>query len=157
MILNLTPRQYLEMLNDEYREYQQCQDNPLSMMRKAINCCALSNALPEVIIVHRNLKKKAGDYREQLRQLCPAHHTVRDFCDTSKHVTLDRKSVSLKEAERIKAMTMGSPMGLGLHFLHAADVYVLVLRHKDGREEYMDNVLKQVIASWNEILDEDKL
>jgi hypothetical protein len=32
-----------------------------------------------------------------------------------------------------------------------------VLRHEDGREEYMDEVLEQVIASWNAILDEDKL
>jgi hypothetical protein len=163
MVLNLTPREYLEMLTVEYREYQHYQDSPLSMMRKAINCCALSDALPEVISAHRNptdpptdIKKKADDYRERLRQLCEAHHTVRDFCDASKHVTLSRKSVSLEEAARIKAITKGSPMGLALVFTHAQDVYLLVLRHKDGREEYMDNVLKQVIASWNVILDEDK-
>ena len=45
MGLDLTPRDYLGMLTDEYREYR---DNRLSM-RKAINCCGLSNALPEVI------------------------------------------------------------------------------------------------------------
>ena len=50
MGLDLTPRDYLEMLTDEYREYR---DNRLSM-RKAINCCGLSNALPEVITAHHN-------------------------------------------------------------------------------------------------------
>jgi hypothetical protein len=50
MGLDLTPRNYLEMLTDEYREYR---DNRLSM-RKAINCCGLSNALPEVITAHHN-------------------------------------------------------------------------------------------------------
>ena len=50
MGLDLTPRDYLGMLTDEYREYR---DNRLSM-RKAINCCGLSNALPEVITAHRN-------------------------------------------------------------------------------------------------------
>jgi hypothetical protein len=44
MGLDLTPRDYLEMLTDEYREYL---DNPLSM-RKAINCCGLANALPKL-------------------------------------------------------------------------------------------------------------
>src|SRR6266446_1691222 len=87
MGLDLTPRDYLEMLTDEYREYR---DNRLSM-RKAINCCGLSNALPEVITAHHNptdspkdLKDKADTYREQLRQRCEAHHTVRDFCEYSK-------------------------------------------------------------------------
>jgi hypothetical protein len=69
MGLDLTPRNYLEMLTDEYREYR---DNRLSM-RKAINCCGLSNALPEVITAHHNptdspkdLKDKADTYRDQL-------------------------------------------------------------------------------------------
>ena len=91
MGLDLTPRDYLGMLTDEYREYR---DNRLSM-RKAINCCGLSNALPEVITAHRNptdspkdLKEKSDTYREQLRQRRQAHHTVRDFCEYSKHVKL---------------------------------------------------------------------
>jgi hypothetical protein len=50
MGLDLTPRYYLEMLTDEYREYQ---DNRLSM-RKAINCCGLANALPEIVTAHKN-------------------------------------------------------------------------------------------------------
>jgi hypothetical protein len=53
MGLDLTPRDYLEMLTDEYREYR---DNRLSM-RKAINCCGLSNALPEVITAHQANKR----------------------------------------------------------------------------------------------------
>jgi hypothetical protein len=159
MGLDLTPRAYLEMLTDEYREYR---DNRLSM-RKAINCYGLSNALPEVITAHKNPtdppdahKRKAAAYRKKLRQRCEAHHTVRDFCEYSKHVKLGRKSVSLKEAERIK-QTKGSPMGLLLALTHSQDGEWLVLRHRDGREEYMDVVLEQVIASWNAILDEDGL
>jgi hypothetical protein len=159
MGLDLTPRNYLEMLTDEYREYR---DNRLSM-RKAINCCGLSNALPEVIVAHHNptdspkdLKDKADTYRDQLRQRCQAHHTVRDFCEYSKHVKLRRKSVSVKEAERIK-QTKGSPVGLLLALTHSQDAEFLVLRHQDDREEYMDVVLEQVIASWNAILDEDNL
>jgi hypothetical protein len=159
MGLDLTPRNYLEMLTDEYREYR---DNRLSM-RKAINCCGLSNALPEIITAHHNptdppkdLQVKADSYREQLRQRCEAHHTVRDFCDYSKHVKLRRKSVSVKEAERIK-QTKGSPVGLLLALTHSQDAEFLVLRHQDDREEYMDVVLEQVIASWNATLDEDGL
>ena len=48
-------------------------------------------------------------------------------------------------------------MGLTLVFTHPQDGELLVLKHQDGREEYMDVVLEQVIASWNAILDEDKL
>jgi len=132
-------------------------------MRKAINCCGLANALPEIVTAHKNPtdppdahKHKAVEYREQLRQRCDAHHTVRDFCDYSKHVKLGRKSVSVKEVERIK-QTKGSPMGLLLALTYPQDVELLVLRHEDGREEYVDEVLEQVIASWNAILDEDKL
>jgi hypothetical protein len=159
MGLDLTPRDYLEMLTDEYREYR---DNRLSM-RKAINCCGLSNALPEVITAHRNptdppkdLKVKADTYREQLQQRCKAHLTVRDFCEYSKHVKLRRKSVSVEEAKRIKQIK-GSPIGLTIIFTHSQDAALLVLRHQDGREEYMADVLERVITSWNEILEEDKL
>jgi hypothetical protein len=159
MGLDLTPRDYLEMLTDEYREYR---DNRLSI-RKAINCCGLSNALPEVITAHHNpadppedLKPKADAYREELERRCEAHRTVRDFCEYSKHVKLRRKSVSVKEAERIK-QTKGSPVGLLLTLTHSQGAEFLVLRHQDGHEEYMDVVLEQVIASWNEILEEDKL
>ena len=43
--LGLKPTDYLEMLKEEYAEYKA---DPVSM-RKAINCCAHSNALPEII------------------------------------------------------------------------------------------------------------
>jgi hypothetical protein len=156
MGLDLTPKDYLDMLKKEYSEFA---EDPLSM-RKAINCCGLSNALPEVIIAHQNsadppeaLKRKAAAYRKQLSQRCQAHHTVRDFCDYSKHVKLGRKCVSLEEAKRIN-QKKGSPVGLLLVLTHSQDVELLVLRHQDGREEYMDQVLAQVIASWNTIFDE---
>jgi hypothetical protein len=107
MGLDLTPRDYLEMLTDEYREYR---DNRLSM-RKAINCCGLSNALPEVITAHHNptdspkdLKDKTDTYREQLRQRCEAHHTVRDFCEYSKHVRISARLRPLPDKAMIFLM-----------------------------------------------------
>ena len=48
-------------------------------------------------------------------------------------------------------------MGLLLLLTHSQDGELLVLRHLDGREEYMGNVLEQVLADWNAILDEEKL
>src|ERR1035437_3146722 len=45
MSLGLKAADYLTMLNDEYAEYKA---QPLSM-RKAINCCALANSLPEIV------------------------------------------------------------------------------------------------------------
>src|SRR5262249_8644198 len=147
MSLDLTPRDYADMLTEEYRGYR---DDRLSM-RKAINCCGLSNALPEVIIAHKNpadprkaLKDKSNAYREQVGQGCDAHNTVRDFCEYSKHVKLRRKTVTLQESERIK-QTKGSPIGLLLTLTHPEDAEFLVLRHQDGRVEYMDDVLEQVI------------
>jgi len=67
-----------------------------------------------------------------------------------------QRDVSLKEAEGLKH-TKGSPIGLTLVITHAEDAELLVLRHQGGREEYMGEVLEQVIASWNAILDENNL
>ena len=88
MGLDLTPRDYLEMLREEYQEYQDhWHDHDYRVsMRKAINCCALSNALPEIITAHKNptdppkvLKNKTTAYRRYLQTQCKAHHTVRDI------------------------------------------------------------------------------
>ena len=78
------------------------------------------------------------------------------FATTASTQSWDAKSVSVKEAERIQQIT-GSPVGLTLAFTHAHDVELLVIRHQDGREEYMDEVWAQVIPSWNAIFDQDKL
>jgi hypothetical protein len=45
MSFDLEPIDYLRMLKDEHREYR----NIPKIYRKAINCCAYSNALPEII------------------------------------------------------------------------------------------------------------
>ena len=45
MALDLTPKDYLKMLKEEYGEFAK---DPLSM-RKALTCCFFSNALPEVV------------------------------------------------------------------------------------------------------------
>jgi hypothetical protein len=164
--LNLTPREYLEMLTEEYRDYQEdwhAKHYKVSM-RKAINCCGLSNAMPEIILVHYGRTdpekvhrvKNEDAYRKHLRKQSEAHHTVRDICDYSKHAKLDRKSVSVKKAELIK-LTKGSPIGFLLTLTHAHDAEWLAIRHKDGRVESMDEVLKQVTTSWKTIFDQDKL
>jgi hypothetical protein len=104
------------MLTDEYREYQDYRHTRDRVsMRKAINCCGLSNAMPEIIFAHYSgtdpekvhWAKRAGAYRVHLRKQCEAHHTVRDICNYSKHgPNLDkrdtRQPVSVKGAKRIK-------------------------------------------------------
>jgi hypothetical protein len=82
--LNLTPREYLEMLTEEYRDYQEeWHANQYKVsMRKAINCCGLSNAMPEIIFVHYGRTdpekvhrvKNEDAYRKHLR--CPSEIAV---------------------------------------------------------------------------------
>jgi hypothetical protein len=185
MGLDLTPRDYLEMLTDEYREYleqhwpaihvqllngtyepDQWHAHRVSM-RKAINCCSLSNALPEIIFAHYgrtepekvHRTKSASAYREHLRKQCEAHHTVRDICDYSKHgPILDKRKhppVSVQEAKRIKRKE-GRFRGL-LALTETHEVERLVVRHRDGRTELLDDILEEVTASWKAIFDQDKL
>jgi hypothetical protein len=133
-------------------------------MRKAINCCALSNALPEIIFtqygdtepqkVHD--AKNHNAYRDYLKAQCTAHLTVRDICDFSKHgPTLGRKSVSVQDAKRIERK-VGFFMGLLLLTMER-EVERLEVRHGDGRTEFLDEILEQMTTSWNAIFDQDKL
>jgi hypothetical protein len=167
MGLDLTPRDYLEMLTEEYLEYQEHwhAHRYRVSMRKAINCCGLSNALPEIIIAHLNptepekvLRAKVKAYREHLGKQCEAHHTVRDICDYSKHgPKLTRPSVSVQDAKRIKREE-GFPSGLLLALTQPHDVERLMVTHQDdGGTQLMDEVLERVIASWNAIFEQDKL
>jgi len=167
MGLNLTPREYLEMLTEEYREYQEdwhTQRYRVSI-RKAINCCAHSNAMPEIIFaqyhdtepekVHHAKDHKA--YRDHLQAQCKAHLTVRDLCDYSKHgPTLGRPSVSVQDAKRIEGEE-GFPTGLLLALTQSHKVERLVITHQDGRTELLDEVLEQVITSWKTIFEQDRL
>ena len=182
MSLDLTPRDYLEMLTEEYREYQEHWQAVVTVavgsgtktrlearryrvsMRKAINCCALSNALPEIIFtqygdtepqkVHN--AKSHNAYRDYLQTQCTAHLTVRDICEFSKHgPTLWRKSVSVQDAKRIKRKE-GFLAGL-LKLPMEREVERLEVRHGDGRTEFLDEILEQVITSWKTIFDRDKL
>ena len=80
MSLNLKPVDYLWMLKEEYVEFKR---DP-AFVRKAIICCALSNALPEIIFAkygstepHKVHNATSHDkYRDYLREECEAHHTV---------------------------------------------------------------------------------
>jgi hypothetical protein len=58
--------------------------------------------------------------------------------------------VSVKKAELIK-LTKGSPIGFLLTLTHAHDAEWLAIRHKDGRVESMDEVLKQVTTSEDDL------
>ena len=119
---------------------------------------------------HRNpadppeaLDKKVALYREELRQRCQAHHTVRDICEFYKHgPTLRRQSkpeprkVSVQIVKRIIQLE-GFYQGLAA-LTETREVERLEIRHeRDGRTESIDQVLEQVIASWNTIFDQDKL
>jgi hypothetical protein len=83
MALDLKPVNYLWMLKEEYREYR----HTPAFVRKAITCCALSNAMPEIIFAEYGSKephrvhgaKSPEGYRRHLRAKCEAHHTVRDI------------------------------------------------------------------------------
>ena len=165
---DLTPQDYLKMLKQEHQEYQEHYAKSYEVsMRKAINCCGLSNALPEVIIAHYSgMEKvhnhtKTTDYRRYLRDQCEAHHTVRDICDYSKHgpkLTFRRgiDEPTVQAVEPIKH-TKGSPMGLTLVFTHAHDVEQRVVRRKEHPPQPMGEVLQQVIDSWDAIFAQDKL
>jgi hypothetical protein len=160
MALDLKPVEYLVMLKEEYREYR----HTPAFVRKAIICCALSNAMPEIIFAeygstepHRvHGAKSHGDYREHLRGECEAHHAVRDICDFSKHgPSLSRASVSVKGTKLIRRME-GIFQGLLALTTHR-EVEKLMITHKDGRTQLMDDVLEQVVASWDVIFPRDGL
>jgi hypothetical protein len=174
MSLDLTPRDYLEMLMDEHREYQEHwhAHHFRVSMRKAINCCALSNALPEIIFaqygdterekVHGT--KSSSAYREHLRKECEVHHTVRDICDFSKHgPNLDRRDnpkhpqrVSVQNAKLIRRIESFAS-GLLLVIPQHREVERLVVLHRDERTELLDDILEQVTTSWRAIFGQDKL
>jgi hypothetical protein len=107
----------------------------------------------------RRRPRKGEGYRKHLRKQCEAHHTVRDICDYSKHgPNLDKRSkdqpVSVHDSELIVRQE-GFSVGALLVLTQSREVERLEVRHKNGRTEH--EVLKQVIASWNAIFDEDGL
>jgi hypothetical protein len=169
MAFDLKPREYLEMLKAEYEEYKV---SPLStVMRKAINCCSLSNAMPEIIFAEYKDTaaqkvhgvKRHEDYRDYLRRECEAHHTVRDFCDFSKHGPVLRRQKSTVPAARVSVQDAkhiirqeGVFRGL-LAITQIKEIERLVVTHLDGREQPMDEVLAQVINSWEVIFKRDAL
>ena len=160
MSLNLKPVEYLVMLKDEYAEFRR---DP-AFVRKAINCCALSNALPEIIFAeygstepHRvHGATSLWHYRDYLKGQCEAHHTVRDICDFSKHgPRLNRPCVTVKDANLVKRVE-GFFQGL-LALTSHREVERLMISHLDGRTQLMDDILRQVIASWDVIFARDGL
>jgi hypothetical protein len=138
MSFDLEPVDYLRMLKEEYREYRHSPE----IYRKAINCCALSNALPEIIFAKygRTEPQKVGGtksqsgYRDHLRRECEAHHTIRDLCDFSKHgPMLDRRkgrsAVSVRDTKLIRRME-GYLSGL-LGLTTPREVERLMISHKE--------------------------
>jgi hypothetical protein len=169
--LDLTPQQYLEMLTEEYQEYQEhWQANRYrASMRKAITCCALSNAMPEIIFAQYSVTKpekvhnaeNRNAYRAYLRTQCEAHHTVRDICDYSKHgtqLTWRQSGPNKVTVEDAKHITRQEGFFRGLLLLtETREVERLMVRHLDGRTQLMDEILEQVIASWKAIFEQDRL
>lgn len=168
MSLDLEPGQYLEMLKAEHEEHKK---NPVSM-RKVITCCALSNAMPEIVFAEYGSTEPQkvhgandhGAYRRHLRGECEAHHTVRDICDFSKHgPVLGRQKpevpaalrVSMRDAKHIIRQE-GIFRGL-LAITQIQEIERLVITHEDGREQPIGEVLAQAIKSWEMIFKRDRL
>jgi hypothetical protein len=158
--LGLKPAKYLEMLQEEYAEYKA---DPASM-RKAINCCAHSNALPEIIFAEygSGAPEVQGattyeQYRKHLRlRESQAHHTVRDICEFSKHGPGLHRQRPKTTPER-KVSVQGAKVESAYQLLLALTNHSLVITHQDGRTEYMDEVLAQVVASWEGLFERDGL
>jgi hypothetical protein len=156
MGLELIPRDYLEMLREEYRAYQEhwhAHDYRVSI-RKAINCCGHSNALPEIIFAHYSDTEPAkvhhthhrNAYRAYLQERCTAHLTVQDICEFYKHgpslrrqLANARPRVSVQTVKRITR-----PEGFFqwlLALTESREVERLEVRHeRDGRTELMEQV-----------------
>jgi hypothetical protein len=161
MSFALEPVDYLRMLKEEYGEYRRSSPE---LIRKAITCCSLSNAMPEIVFAEYGITepqkvhgaRSHGDYRVYLRGQCEAHHTVRDLCDFSKHgPTLRRATVSV---QGVKSMVrqVGIWRGL-LAITEIREIGRLEVTHQNGRTELMDDILRQVIASWDVIFPRDGL
>src|SRR5262249_12950823 len=136
-------------------------------MRKAINCCAHSNALPEIIIAEYGSgapevhgAKEHWDYRDYLRDKeCQAHHTVQDICEFSKHGPGVRRLVPPKRfPDREVSVQVVKVRGENPGLLLALTNHRLVITYRQGgRREYMDDVLADVVASWEAIFERDGL
>jgi hypothetical protein len=158
--LDLTPKDYLEMLKEEYSEFA---ENPLSI-RKALTCCFFSNALPEVVFKTYETGDKgkvhnaasSGAYRDHLREKeSAAHHTVRDLCDFSKHVYVTlRKPMVTQVAHGMRKE--GIMQGL-LALTREQEIERLLVTFEDGSTQTMQEVLDKALRSWEEIFTRDKL
>ena len=132
-------------------------------MRKAINCCGFADALPEIVFLQYGRSEPAkvhnatdlGSYRAYLRKNSRGHHTVRDLCDLSKRSVLRREPVEGRAAEKTKRWEK-IRQGL-LAFTTAKELEKLVVTFENGRTRVMDEVLREVVDSWNRIFRKDGL
>jgi hypothetical protein len=69
---------------------------------------------------------------------------------------LERPDVSVQEAKRITRQE-GFATGLLLALTQPHEVERLKVRHLDGRTEFLDEILEQVITSWRAIFERDRL
>jgi hypothetical protein len=159
MGLDLSAAEYLKMLNEEYAEYKK---EPISI-RRAINCCGFANALAEIIFVQYGKSEPAkvhnatdlSSYRAYLRKIGRAHHTVRDLCDLTKRSVVRRESVEVRIAAKTKRW-VGLWQSL-LAFTTAKEVERLVVTFENGRTQVMDEILREVVDSWNRVFRKEGL
>jgi hypothetical protein len=95
------------------------------------------------------------DYREHLRGECEAHHTVRDICDFSKHGPRLNRETSVQDTKPTIRQE-GFFKGL-LALTQIQEIERLVITYQDGRKQPMDEILAQVINSWEMIFKRDRL
>ena len=60
---------------------------------------------------------------------------------------------NVKPISQQEGFLQGMPFGV----TQSHEVERLVIRHQDGREELMDEILEQMITSWKAIFDQDNL
>jgi len=161
MSFDLSPKEYLTMVEEAYGEFQA---NELSL-RHLIACCTFANHLPEIIFatyatndvikLHGNTSKDT--YRAYAIGLCPEIGSVRDLCDFGKHgPTLHRRNVQVATTGKQNTPvldTMSLIAGVPNHIMTDKLVITLI----DGKEKFADYVVGEVVEFWRRTFTADNL
>ncbi len=154
MTFQITPRDYLGMLQAQHSDYR---DDPLSL-RKAIALSMFANHISEHVFAAysgSDISKVAGQktsdgYRSHLEALKPELKLIRDLCDFGKHgPILSRRTVKVAKTE-LKETMVADPNSflLGLMNHHAEEKIVITL--DDGSERFFDYLIDDVVKFWND-------
>ena len=149
MSFNITPSEYLAMLNAAHAEFLH---DKLSI-RKIIVCCVLANHLPDFLVAEYartdpaklNHKTTLAQYRDFIASSCPQTAIVRDLCDYGKHgPILNRKSATVANT---KAKRRFRPPILPWDSFRLTTHVVVSMQ--DGSTHRVDKLLSDVVDFWN--------